>query len=101
MTIEEVRAKFAIGDKKNLNGNLTATLVGIEHDDLSDGSGKAKMTFIYKMGVGSYMAYGANKLWNESAPKLWYENNESTMFADFTAEDIGQLPNVAKRVNKA
>ena len=41
MSAEEAREKFSVGDSKGNN-----VLVGFEHDDLADGSGKAKMSFI-------------------------------------------------------
>lgn len=50
----EAASKFEIGDTKEFTAttaggtvyDLTATLVGINHDDLSDGSGKACLTFM-------------------------------------------------------
>lgn len=55
MSLDECKAKFSLGDKKSVafvkdkNGttlNVYFFLAGFEVDDLADGSGKAKMTFI-------------------------------------------------------
>lgn len=68
LSIDEIRASFKIGDQKSLVDNssgLTATLIGIEHDDLADGSGKARMTFAL-----NYMPYTYthnNKKWGNDS----------------------------------
>lgn len=80
MSVEEVRAKFALGSKK---GN--ALLVGFEHDDLADGSGKAKMSFIHNGMNGSFQANALPDYYNND----WYAiqrviNNPSTWFSDYS-----------------
>ena len=45
---------FSIGDKKSLgNGFGSAVIIGFDHDDLTDGSGKAGITFAIDTAVGN------------------------------------------------
>lgn len=92
---------FAVGDEKDIELStgeiITVLILGFNHDDLSDGSGKASMTIgmknllatLYRMNATSTNAGG----WDES------EMRTSTM-ATLLSQLPSDLQGVIKQVNK-
>lgn len=92
---------FAVGDEKDIELStgevITVLILGFNHDDLSDGSGKASMTIgmknllatLYRMNATSTNAGG----WDES------EMRTSTM-ATLLSQLPSDLQSVIKQVNK-
>lgn len=80
MSIEEIRANFKIGEQKDLLDDSIlygqATLIGIEHDDLADGSGKAKMTFALK--DFPYVSAGRQRQWGSGG--YWGTNTNNPTY---------------------
>lgn len=97
----EAATRFVVGDTKPLsvtvdseNYTFTGRLIGFNHDDLSDGTGKAGMTFeIYdlpKIGLAQKM----NKYYPESDAWLNFDQNAK----DFVASDLKQhIKQVSKK----
>ena len=60
---------WKVGDEKILTLNdgsqVPVVIVGFNHDDLSDGSGKAGITFAFAKGVHTYYKLISNYGWNE------------------------------------
>lgn len=84
MSIEECRANFSVGEA----GPNGAVLLAFEHDDLADGTGKAKMTFgcNYKIDKSlNYARWGDNADWSTCLYRTnaisWVEASPTTNFA--------------------
>ena len=93
--------KFSVGDEKTItlstSEKITLVILGFNHDDLSDGSGKAGMTIgmtnllatTYKMNSSSSNEGG----WDESEMRT---STMPTLLSQFPSD----LRNVIKQVNK-
>lgn len=109
MTADEMKSKFKVGDKKYLTGSEYAVLVGFEHDDLADGSGKAKATFITTSSIIARTNMGQDsstsnlKYWDVSDLRAHYTGDKMTaMFTSEAAVAVGadKIHTVAKTVKK-
>lgn len=103
--------KFSIGDEKPFSigtYNFVAKIIGINHDDLSDGSGKAGLTFIAVPGMNCFgqQSGGAsmhstsypNRMWDESNVRKYFNNETSTTYALHKMDET--MRSVLKRVDK-
>lgn len=69
---------YNVGDKKLIDITLTdkvvsanVVLIGIDHDDLSDGSGKAKLTFALEYPLDNKVTYRVSE--NNDSGKTWFD----------------------------
>ena len=83
MSIDEMREKFVIGEEgPNMGASYYKTvLIGFEHDDLADGTGKARMTFA---GGGSLVpssyVWGDGKDWSDCYPRIHCDTHVSNYY---------------------
>ena len=95
MPIEEMRSNFSVGDE----GPGATVLLGFEHDDLADGTGKARMTFGSFVKLDKSLDYA---VWSGSGNLDWsgcnYRKNAETWAAGNTTL-AGAIP-YAKLVKK-
>lgn len=92
---------FSVGDEKTftlgMGEEITVAIMGFNHDNLSDGSGKAGITFgmTHLTASGSKMNYSETNVggWNDSAMRKTLQN---TYFTQMTTD----LQNVIKAVDK-
>lgn len=103
--------KFTIGDTKEFsigNYNFVAKIIGINHDDLSDGSGKAGLTFITTPNLSTFGQHGGSSpmhtstgttyTWAESTVRKGYHNETSSTY--ILQKLDATMKNALKRVNK-
>lgn len=75
MTQAQIEAKYAVGDTKLIDlgteGKVYAQIAGFGHDDLANGSGKAKITFVFKAIIGEHrMNANRNTIANWSTTEM-------------------------------
>ena len=69
---------WQVGDTKDIYDaegeyHNTAVIIGFDHDDLADGSGKAAITFAYLKGQGSWA-------WHDEAGAVWVSFTDTTLY---------------------
>ena len=93
---------YMIGQTKNVNvtgyGSVPFTLIGINHDDLSSGSGKAGMTFISTKALGSVAYQSSTSQVNPAAypTSTLKQTIESTTYNAFEEEVREAMVSVSK-----
>ncbi len=92
-------AKFSIGDEKTFENNgvtYTAKIVGFNHDDLADGSGKAGITMMIVPGNYNQLTWWSNTYvgYNGSTPDTYAKKTEH-----LPSELVAVLKTVKKKQN--
>lgn len=90
---------WAVGDKKTLSNGWICEIVGFNHDDLADGSGKAGITFAYLRDNGSSDMWSTP--YSSGLTSNWSNCNARTVIQYDAPNILGsEVNSVVKSVNK-
>lgn len=95
---------WSIGDKKNVlidSEPYPASIVGFDHDDLSDGSGKASITFGIDNRISGYDRYNTNNYASSTMPTGFKETVFMSDYNTILGVIDPDLRAIIKDVNKS